>query len=71
MSIALAVTPDHFFENPLALTSSQFNWLSVELLNAFLGSREGVALMQEFVKIKDKYLQRTIAKLVAELETNF
>jgi transcriptional regulator with XRE-family HTH domain len=60
---ALGVQPPYFFDDPLANAGGD-----MEDFNTFIGSRDGVLLMQAFVKIKDKTLRRTIAQLVADLE---
>jgi hypothetical protein len=62
---ALRVPPAYFFEDPLANAAPGGD---LDGFAAFIGSRDGVALMQAFVKIKDDGLRNTIANLVADLE---
>jgi transcriptional regulator with XRE-family HTH domain len=67
IACALGVTPPYFFEDPLALVAPQEGILGAEVFNEFMASKDGIALMQAFVKIKSKPLQRKIAKLVADI----
>ena len=62
---ALAVPPAYFFDDPLADAAPGAD---LDGFAEFISSRDGVALMQAFVKIKDKTLRHTIAQLVADLE---
>ena len=56
----------YFFEDPLDQIPHHGRF-DVSTFNAFCGSRDGVALMQSFLKIKDKVTRRKIAELVADL----
>jgi transcriptional regulator with XRE-family HTH domain len=59
----LKVSPTYFFEYPLAKFAIDHRKADVSAFDDFCASRDGVALMQAFVKI-GKATQRTIAKLV-------
>ena len=63
---ALEVMPPYFFEDPLAGLTTDLGPPDASAFNQFCASREGVALMQAFIKM-DKATQHTIAKLVEEL----
>lgn len=62
----LKVAPTYFFEDPLADGAIKQSKADVSAFDDFCASREGIALMQAFVKI-DKATQHTIAKLVEEM----
>ena len=62
----LKVPPTYFFEDPLADGAIKQSKADVSAFDDFCASREGIALMQAFVKI-DKATQHTIAKLVEEM----
>lgn len=66
LAIILKVTPPYFFEDPLAAVAADHNKSDASAFDEFCASRDGVALMQAFVKL-DKVTQHTIAKLVAEI----
>jgi transcriptional regulator with XRE-family HTH domain len=68
MATVLGVAPDYFFENQVSKSALEPDGLRMDTFNEFVGSPDGVRLMQAFVKIKNKLLQRTIVKLVADLE---
>jgi transcriptional regulator with XRE-family HTH domain len=63
ISMVLKVAPAYFFEDPLAKFAINRGKAEVSAFDDFCASRDGVALMQAFVKI-DKATQHTIAKLV-------
>jgi len=63
---ALGVRPDYFFENQVFENAAEGP--EIATFNEFIASSDGVRLMQAFVKIRNKLLQRTIVKLVADLE---
>ena len=60
------VPASYFFEYPLDQIPHHGRF-DVSTFNEFCGSRDGVALMQSFLKIKDKVTRRKIAELVADL----
>ena len=62
----LGVPAPYFFEDPLEQVSHNGRF-DVTTFNAFCASRDGIALMQSFLKIKDKSTRRKIAELVADL----
>jgi transcriptional regulator with XRE-family HTH domain len=62
----LKVAPAYFFEDPLATIAINRGKADVSAFDDFCASRDGVALMQAFVKI-DKTTQHTIAKLVEQM----
>jgi len=62
----LGVTPPYFFQDPLAEAAPHDSAVMKDF-DEFCASREGVALMQAFVRIKDKVIRHTIAKLVEDL----
>ena len=64
----LRVQPAYFFEDDLAAMGAQSHGLDPETFNRFVSSRDGVALMQAFAKIKSKELRRSIANMVAQLQ---
>ena len=60
------VAPPYFFEDPLA-AAARHDSAAMKDFDEFCASREGVALMQAFARIKDKAMRHTIAKLVEDL----
>ena len=62
----LGVTPPYFFQDPLAEVAHHGS-AAMKDFDEFCASREGVALMQAFVRIKDKAMRHTIAKLIEDL----
>jgi len=62
----LKVTPPYFFEDPLAGVVTNHSKSDASAFDDFCASRDGVALMQAFLKI-EKATQHKIAKLVEEL----
>jgi transcriptional regulator with XRE-family HTH domain len=65
---AMAVPPAYFFLDPLADAPAGHD-VELDDLAGFVASREGVDLMQAFVRIKSKKLRRMIAELAADLAT--
>jgi len=63
----LEVPPHYFFENPLAKANAQADHLDASAFGEFCASRDGLALMQAFVKIKNKTTRHKIVKLVEDL----
>jgi hypothetical protein len=59
--------PHYFFENPLAKANAQADHLDASAFGEFCASRDGLALMQAFVKIKNKTTRHKIVKLVEDL----
>ena len=62
----LKVQPTYFFDDPLGQPSGNGRPDGARL-SEFCANRHGLALMQAFVKIKDKGMQHAIAKLVETL----
>jgi len=62
----LKVTPPYFFEDPLAGVVTNPRKSDASAFVDFCASRDGVALMQAFLKI-EKATQHKIARLVEEL----
>lgn len=60
----LGAVPPYFFESQLAQIPQQGENVSSAVFNAFLSTRDGVALMRAFVKNKRKSLQHKLARLV-------
>jgi hypothetical protein len=61
------VTPPYFFEDPLAEVETQKDHFSAGTFDDFCASRDGLALMRAFVKIKDQAMRHRLAKLVEGL----
>jgi transcriptional regulator with XRE-family HTH domain len=59
------VPTTYFFENPL--TETIHHDVNVAGFDQFCASRDGVALMRAFVKIKGKEVRHSIAKMVEEI----
>lgn len=66
IAAVLKVTPPYFFEDPLAQVATNLSKSDTTTFNDFCASRDGIALMQAFLKI-EKGTQRKIVKLVEEL----
>lgn len=64
----LGVAPGYFFEDLMPVVASGHEELSPAVLTDFIASKDGVALMQAFVKIKSRSIRHQIVKLVADLE---
>jgi transcriptional regulator with XRE-family HTH domain len=60
------VTASYFFDDPLQHLPHNGRF-DVSTFNSFCASRDGVALMRSFVKIKNKATRRKIAELVEDL----
>ena len=60
----LGVDPSYFFNDPLSEMDGAAAGMKADLFDRFCASKEGTALMQAFVKIKSKSVQRAIAELV-------
>lgn len=60
------VAPPFFFEDPLAEVAHHSH-VDLGTFDEFCASKDGVALMQAFSKIKDKAMRHMIAKLVEEI----
>ena len=63
----LGVSPSYFFENQLSDATQPSGDPAVIGFNEFLGSTDGVRLMQAFVKIKNKATQEAIVTLISRL----
>lgn len=63
----LEVPPHYLFESPLAKANAQADHLDASAFGEFCASRDGLALMQAFVKIKNKTTRHKIVKLVEDL----
>lgn len=64
----LGVTPGYFFEDLMPVAASEDKSLSTDVFTDFIKSKDGVALMQAFMKIKSRLIRHQIVKLVGELE---
>jgi transcriptional regulator with XRE-family HTH domain len=64
---SLGVTPAFFFDDPVPASARGDEALTTDILTDFVASRDGVALMQAFMKIKSQGIRRQIVKLVADL----
>ena len=62
----LQVSPQYFFEDPLATVPAHEHG-ATSLFDEFCASRDGLALMQAFVKIADKATRQKIVRLVESL----
>ena len=67
MARVLEVTPLYFFENPLTEVASRNDRMSADAFDVFCASRDGIALMRAFVKIKDHALRHKLAKMVEQI----
>jgi transcriptional regulator with XRE-family HTH domain len=65
IAAVFGVAPTHFFESPL--TEPAHNDVDVNGFDQFCASRDGVALMRAFVRIKNEDLRHAIAKMAEEL----
>lgn len=64
----LGVTPSYFFEDLMPISAGGSEALATDVFTDFVASRDGVALMQAFMKIKSSGVRRQIVNLAAELE---
>ena len=62
----LGVAASYFFEDPLEQVPHNGRF-DISAFDAFCASRDGIALMKSFLKIKDRVTRRKIAELVADL----
>jgi transcriptional regulator with XRE-family HTH domain len=65
---SLAVTPGYFFDDLMQAGANCGAVLATEILTDFIASRDGVALMRAFMKIKSQGVRQKIVELVADLE---
>ena len=63
----LQVATSYFFESQLGQNATEDGNPDAALLDEFCASRDGVALMQAFVKIRDAQTRQKIVKLVEGL----
>ena len=63
----LDVPPQYFFEDPLATVPVNGGHMATSEFIEFCASRDGLVLMEAFVRIKDKATRHKIAKLVEGL----
>ena len=60
------VSPSYFFDNPLAEAAHQLD-VDADAVDKFCASRDGLALMRAFVRIKNTDLRRAVATMAEEL----
>ena len=60
------VSPSHFFDNPLDETAHQLD-VDADAFDKICASRDGLALMRAFVRIKSKDLRHAVVKMAEEL----
>ena len=60
------VSPSYFFEDPLTEAAHHLD-VDLDAFDKFCASRDGVALMRAFVRIKNKKLRRAVAKVAEEM----
>ena len=66
MAAIFGVSPSDFFDNSLAEAAHQLD-LDADALDKFCASKDGLALMRAFVRIKNKDLRHAVAKMAEEL----
>jgi len=66
IAAALRVKPEYFFDDPLTRITEKID-MGLDQFDEFCTSKDGMALMQAFVKIASKKQRRAIAALVDTL----